>query len=182
MNKLPDKSARRTPAGRPQLLVFDFDGVLTDNRVLVLENGLEAVFCNRADGLGFEMLQSAGIKCLVLSTEKNPVVAARCKKLGVESVQGVRDKPAALAESCRRLGIPVESTWYVENDLNDLPAMQFAGRSICPADAHPAVRAVSDTTLLVDGGNGVVRAIAEDLLDLQYRPNTVFPPINQQSD
>jgi 3-deoxy-D-manno-octulosonate 8-phosphate phosphatase (KDO 8-P phosphatase) len=155
MSKPPNKSAGRSPGGRPQLLVFDFDGVLTDNRVLVLENGLEAVFCNRADGLGFEMLQGAGIKCLVLSTEKNPVVAVRCKKLGVECVQGARDKSAVLEESCRRLGVPMESTWYVGNDLNDLQAMKLAGHSICPADAHPAVRSVSHTTLLVAGVTGL---------------------------
>jgi 3-deoxy-D-manno-octulosonate 8-phosphate phosphatase (KDO 8-P phosphatase) len=172
-NKPLNKSAGGIPPGRPQLLVFDFDGVLTDNRVLVLENGLEAVTCNRADGLGFEMLKSAGIQCLVISTEKNPVVAHRCKKLGVECVQGARDKSAVLEEWCRHLGVPVESTWYVGNDLNDLRAMQFAGCSICPADAHPAVRSVSHTTLSVAGGDGVVRAIAEDLLGLQYRPNAI---------
>src|SRR6266436_1039437 len=149
MNEPPNKSAGTTPPRHPQLLVFDFDGVLTDNRVIVLENGLEAVTCNRADGLGFEMLQSAGIRCLVISTEKNPVVAHRCNKLGVECVQGVRDKPAVLQASCRRLGIALESTWYVGNDLNDLQAMKLAGHSICPADAHPAVRSVSRTTLLV---------------------------------
>ncbi len=158
-NRIPD---------RPQLLVFDFDGVLTDNRVLVMENGMEAVTCNRADGLGFEMLQQAGIQCLVLSTEKNPVVSERCKKLGVECVQGAGDKRKALEDSCHRLKVPINSTWYVGNDLNDLQAMKAAGHAICPADAHAAVRSISEVILSVPGGGGVVREIAAELLGLEY--------------
>ena len=158
------------PSGsRPELLVFDFDGVLTDNKVLVFEDGSEAVTCNRADGLGFEMLRDADIRCIVLSREKNPVVAKRCEKLRIECLQGVGDKRDALDELCRRFGIGMESIWYVGNDLNDLQAMELVGRAICPADAHPAVRSISHTTLSVEGGSGVVRAIAEDLLVLEYR-------------
>ena len=72
-------------------VVFDFDGVMTDNRVLVAEDGRESVFCSRADGLGVQMLLRAGVGCLVLSTETNPVVSARAAKLGVECVQGLGD-------------------------------------------------------------------------------------------
>ena len=173
MNETGDESVSRTRAfpvsDRPGLLVFDFDGVLTDNKVLVFEDGSEAVACNRADGLGFEMLRAAGIHCIVLSTETNPVVSVRCRKLRVECVQGIGDKRSALKELCRRFRTGLESIWYVGNDLNDLQAMKLVGRAICPADAHPAVRSISHTTLSVGGGSGVVRAIAEDLLVLEYR-------------
>jgi len=154
---------------RPELLVFDFDGVLTDNRVLVLEDGSEAVTCSRADGLGFEMLRNAGVRCVVLSTETNFVVSRRCEKLRVECLQGVGDKRAALEGLCRRYGISAGAVWYVGNDLNDLEAIRLAGRAICPADAHPAVRSISHTTLSVAGGDGVVRAIVEGVLGLDYR-------------
>lgn len=154
---------------RPTLLVFDFDGVLTDNRVLVLQDGSEAVTCNRADGMGFEMLRHAGIRSVVMSTEINSVVSRRCEKLRVECLQGIRDKRVALEEFCQKNRINVASVWYVGNDLNDLQAMKFAGRAICPADAHPAVRSASHTTLPVAGGDGIVRAIAEGVLGLQYR-------------
>lgn len=154
--------------GFPSLIIFDFDGVLTDNKVLVFDDGSEAVTCSRADGLGFEMLRNAGVRCMVLSKETNPVVTRRCEKLHVECLQGVEDKRLALEELCRRLGISAQSIWYVGNDLNDLQAMKLVGRALCPADAHPTVRSISHTTLSVTGGNGVVREIAEGLLGLEY--------------
>ena len=152
----------------PKLLVFDFDGVLTNNRVLVFDDGSEAVTCSRADGLGFEMLRTAGVHCVVLSREANPVVTRRCEKLRIGCVQGVGDKELALRELCRRLGIGLESVWYVGNDLNDLEVMKLVGCAICPADAHSAVKAVSHQQLAVRGGDGVVREIAERLLKLNY--------------
>jgi YrbI family 3-deoxy-D-manno-octulosonate 8-phosphate phosphatase len=160
--------ASKPSAVRPKLLVFDFDGVLTDNKVLVFDNGTEAVICNRADGLGFDMLRNAGVRCVIISTEINPVVSRRCDKLRLECLQGIRDKRLALEEFCQRNRIALESVWYVGNDLNDLTAMQLAGCAICPADAHPAIRSMSHITLPVAGGNGVVRAIAEGLFGLQY--------------
>jgi spore coat polysaccharide biosynthesis protein SpsF len=153
---------------RPELLVFDFDGVLTDNKVIVFDDGAEAVVCNRADGLGFEMLRHAGIRCVVLSKETNPVVARRCEKLRVDCVQCISDKRGALVELCGQSGIPLESVWYVGNDLNDLQVMRIVGRALCPCDAHPAVIAACHKVLPVAGGNGVARAIAESELQLQY--------------
>ena len=166
--KADSSSGQAADSDRPRLLVFDFDGVLTDNKVIVFQGGLEAVTCNRADGLGFEMLRAEGIRCMVLSKENNPVVSARCSKLRIECLQGLRDKRAALNELCRRFGIGMESVWYVGNDLNDLEAMEIAGRAICPADAHPRIRSVSHNILSVAGGGGVVREIAERLLRLDY--------------
>jgi CMP-N-acetylneuraminic acid synthetase/3-deoxy-D-manno-octulosonate 8-phosphate phosphatase KdsC-like HAD superfamily phosphatase len=81
-----------------RLLVLDFDGVLTDNRVLVSEDGKEAVLCNRSDSLGLGMLKAKGVEVVVISKEKNPVVTARCQKLGLECIQGCDDKLAALKE------------------------------------------------------------------------------------
>src|SRR6185369_656326 len=75
-----------------KLLVLDFDGVMTDNRVLVSEHGQEAVFCDRGDGLGIGLVKQSGVQVLVISKEKNPVVAARCNKLGVECIQGCDNK------------------------------------------------------------------------------------------
>ena len=70
-----------------ELVVFDFVGVFTDNRVLVLEDGREAVFCNRSDGRGLERARAAGVKMLVLSKEQNPDVGARCRKLKLDYKQ-----------------------------------------------------------------------------------------------
>ena len=79
-----------------RLLALDFDGVMTDNRVLVTEEGKEAVLCDRSDSLGLERLKKAGVEVLVISKEKNPVVSARCRKLGIECIQGCDNKLAAL--------------------------------------------------------------------------------------
>jgi YrbI family 3-deoxy-D-manno-octulosonate 8-phosphate phosphatase len=150
------------------LIVFDFDGVLTDNRVLVTEDGREAVFCSRADGLGFEILRRAGLATLILSTEKNPVVAARAAKLRIPVLQSVRDKGATLERYCKKQRIALPRVMYVGNDLNDLPAIRRVGIAVCPADAHPLIIAASSVRLATRGGDGVVREIAEKVLGLGY--------------
>lgn len=145
---------------RIEVIFFDFDGVLTDNRVWVFENGQEAVLCNRADGQGFNMLAAAGLKCMIVSTETNPVVTHRARKLKLPVRQGVKDKGAAVRELCRELGVDPANTAFVGNDVNDLPAMAAVGVSLCPCDAASEVRAVCDLVLKSAGGAGVVREIA----------------------
>jgi 3-deoxy-D-manno-octulosonate 8-phosphate phosphatase (KDO 8-P phosphatase) len=155
----------RTPS-RPlviALMLFDFDGVLTDNRVLVTETGAEAVWCNRADGLGFNLLLAAGIPCLIVSTETNPVVTRRARKLGVPVLQSVADKGRAVRKICRTRKINPVNVAFVGNDLNDLPAMLAVGIRLCPSDAAREVRAICTYRLKAKGGEGVVREIAAGL-------------------
>jgi len=148
------------------LLVFDFDGVLTDNRVLVMEDGTEAVFCSRADGLAFDALRQHGLRTLILSTETNRVVQARATKLRVEALQAIRDKAAALREYCAARNIALTDVAFVGNDLNDLPVMKIVGHPIAVADAHPAVLRVARHVLKTVGGHGVAREIVEELFQL----------------
>lgn len=150
----------------PKLIVFDFDGVLTDNRVLVFADGSEAVLCNRADGLAFDLFRKEGIPVLILSTEKHPVVAARARKLKVPCLQGVADKKSALEKYCAKAGIKLDTMMYVGNDVNDLAVMRIVGHRVCPADAHPQVRAICETVLRRRGGEGVARELAEKVLGL----------------
>jgi YrbI family 3-deoxy-D-manno-octulosonate 8-phosphate phosphatase len=145
----------------PKLVVFDFDGVLTDNRVLVFDDGREAVLCSRADGLAFDLFRRQGIPALILSTEKHPVVAARAKKLKVPCLHGIGDKKAVLQEYCRKKGVRLEDVLYVGNDLNDLEAMKIAGLSACPADAHSRIKTIARIQLKGKGGAGVARELAE---------------------
>lgn len=160
----------RSPlAGRIDLLVFDFDGVLTDNRVLVLETGQEAVMCSRADGMAFDMFRAAGLSTLIMSTERNPVVAARAAKLRVPVLQAVADKGRALTEHCAAAGVDLGRVAFVGNDLNDLPAFAVAGVRIAVADAHPRVRTAASIVLATRGGDGAAREIAESLLGLEYK-------------
>lgn len=153
----------------PNLIVFDFDGVLTDNRVLVFDDGREAVLCNRADGLAFDLFRREGIPVLILSTEKHQVVAARAKKLKVPCLQGVADKKSALEKYCAKAGIELNAVMYVGNDVNDLAAMRTAGHRVCPSDAHPAVRSMCQIILRHRGGEGVAREVAEKVLGLQFQ-------------
>ncbi len=146
------------------LIVFDFDGVMTDNQVIVFSDGSEAVKCNRSDGLGISMLKKSGIKMLVISTEVNDVVRERCKKLGLPCHNGVENKIAVLKKEAERMGVLLENTIFVGNDVNDLPAMNSVGYSVAVADSHKNVLKEADLILTEKGGKGAVRELADMIL------------------
>jgi len=146
---------------RIRLLVLDFDGVMTDNRVLVTQDGTEAVFCHRGDGWGLKRLREAGVEAVVLSTETNPVVAARCRKLGLECIQGSADKEAGLRDLAARRGLAPEEVAYVGNDGNDAGCLRWAGVPIVVADAAPEVRAMARLVTRLPGGRGAVREVTD---------------------
>ena len=114
-------------------------------------------------------LRAAGIPCLILSTERNPVVASRAKKIRIPVVQGISDKAQEVLNQCRAREIDPREVAYVGNDLNDLAAMQQVGMPWCPADAAPEVRRICALTLKARGGEGVVREIARRL-GLKWKP------------
>jgi D-sedoheptulose 7-phosphate isomerase len=146
------------------LVVFDFDGVMTDNRVRVHQSGDEAVWCHRGDGLGIGHLKEAAFEVIVLSTETNPVVAARCRKLKIEAIQSCDDKLSALQQFARGRNLSAGQIAYVGNDLNDLACMQWVGWPIAVADAVPDVRAVAKWVTRLPGGGGAVREVADRLI------------------
>lgn len=145
-------------------LIFDFDGVLTDDRVYVDQDGREMVCCNRRDGIGFDILRRMDLRLFILSTETNPVVARRAEKLKVPVVQGSRDKAASLRQLASEHGFSLSETLFVGNDINDLPAMLVCGYSACPADAHLIVKKHATYVLETAGGDGVTREILEKIL------------------
>ena len=148
-----------------RMAVFDFDGVFTDNRVHVLEDGREAVVCDRSDGHGIGMLRKAGIPAFVLSTEANPVVTARCEKLALPVQQGLGDtKGEAFRRLLEREGVASEHALFVGNDVNDLDCLRLAGLAAAPADAHPDALAAADWHLSRMGGRGAVREVCDRLL------------------
>ena len=144
-----------------RLLALDFDGVMTDNRVLVNQDGIEAVWCHRADGWGIARMKEVGVEVIVLSTEKNPVVVARCRKLGITCIQGCHDKLAVLKEIVEKRSLKPEQVAYVGNDVNDIDCMQWVGVPIAVADAVPEVRAISCFVTARKGGEGAVREVCE---------------------
>jgi N-acylneuraminate cytidylyltransferase len=147
------------------LLVLDFDGVLTDNRVWVDGEGRELVAADRSDGWGVARAIEAEIPVVVLSTETDPVVAARCRKLGVPAVQGVAEKGAALRSLMRERGVEGGNVVYLGNDANDLPCFRLVGCAVVPCDAHPSARREADLVLRSRGGRGAVRELCDILLE-----------------
>ena len=147
-----------------ELLVLDFDGVLTDNRVLVHEDGTESVWCHRGDGWGIARLKDAGLAIVVLSTETNRVVAARCRKLGVECLQGQNDKGAALRRLLQDRHVDAARVAYVGNDVNDLECLRAVGVPIAVADATGPARDAAVLVTTLAGGFGAVREVADWML------------------
>ena len=151
-------------------LVFDFDGVLTDNKVLINSDGDEFVICSRSDGLAFDALRKLSFPTLILSTEKNTVVQARANKLKVTAIYGVHDKLTALRRYCYEKDFLMERILFVGNDINDLDVMKACGFSLCPSDAHPMVKQNADGVLSQKGGDAIAREIVEQILGIDiYR-------------
>ena len=145
-------------------LVTDFDGVHTDDTASVTADGTEAVVVSRSDGMGVQRLRDAGVPVLILSKERNGVVAARAAKLGVDVLQAVDDKAPALASWLADHGVDPARCAYVGNDVNDLGAMALVGWPVAVADAHPAVMQAARLVLHRRGGHGAVREAAELVL------------------
>ena len=152
---------------RVKLLVFDFDGVFTDNRVYVSEDGRESVSCWRSDGLGLSKIRKLGIPVWVVSTEKNPVVSARCKKLQIDCVQSCEDKLAAVKKLNLKHSCSLKETLFTGNDINDQRCLKSVGLPFVVADAHPDVINLSRYVTLNPGGRGAVREIC-DLVSFAY--------------
>ena len=157
-------SQPRVPAGL-KAVVMDFDGVLTDDSVLTDTNGVESVRCSRRDGMGLSLLRRAGWQLAILSSEANPVVAARGRKLGIETTHGIGDKGRVFRDWCATAGLHPSEVCFVGNDVNDLDALTRSGFGVVPADAHPAAAAAASLTLALPGGNGAVRELADLLLN-----------------
>lgn len=148
------------------LIVYDFDGVMTDNRVLVMQDGKEAVFCNRSDGWATGMLKKINIPQIIISTEENPVVTARARKLKLPVMQAVKDKRSAVLEYCKKHNLDLKRTIFIGNDTNDKEAMQVVGIPCCPADAQPSIKKISSIILNKKGGEGAIRELADMIVKL----------------
>jgi len=149
-------------------LIFDFDGVLTDNKVHLDQNGNEWVSCNRSDGLAFIVLEKIKKPTYIISTEKNKVVAARAKKLKTPVLFGIQNKFEALKKLSIKKRFNLDKTLYVGNDLNDYEALKLCGYSACPSDSHKKIKKISTFKLDAKGGSGVVRELLEEILGLDF--------------
>jgi N-acylneuraminate cytidylyltransferase len=145
-------------------VVFDFDGVFTDNRVIVSATGEEFVVCDRGDGMGTNLLANAGIKMLILSKEKNAVVTSRGKKLNIEVIQGCDNKLPELIKWLKKNNVDAKQSAYIGNDINDLECLTHVGVAVIPADAHHSVIDTATWILQHNGGRGAIREFADVML------------------
>ena len=151
------------------MVAFDFDGVFTDNRVWTSERGEESVACFRGDGIGLRRLDEVDVGYLILSTETNPVVAARARKIGAPCIQGVEDKLRALRQEAKRRHVPLDAIAYVGNDANDAACLEAVGLPVVPADAWPEVVPLARWVLSRGGGQGCVRELCDEIWRAQRR-------------
>jgi len=152
-----------------KIVIFDFDGVFTNNQVIVSQKGDESVLCNRSDGLGLDMLRRFGIEMVIISTEKNPVVRMRADKLKIKCYYDCPDKLALLKEVLLEKKISLAKTAYVGNDINDLSCLEAVGLPVVVADAYPAVKKAAKIILKKKGGHGAVREFCEILSASQIK-------------
>ena len=150
--------------GQIKAVVTDFDGVHTDDRVLVSQDGQEAVMCSRRDGMGIERLRDRGVRLLILSKEANPVVKTRAAKLKMPVQNHVDDKLPALDAWRAEHGLEWNEIAYIGNDINDVACMTACGLSFAPADAHADALAVADIVLEASGGKGALREMSDCLI------------------
>ena len=162
-------------------LIFDFDGVFTDNKVWVDQKGNESVRCDRGDGLAFDMLRKFiavnhwDLRYFILSRETNPVVSIRAEKLKIDCVRSIRHKGEFVSSYLNNKCLKPTGLLYVGNDLNDLQVMSIAGWFVAPADSHPKILESADVIFPQTGGNGFVRAFIEELINInKMKPKEIL--------
>jgi len=148
---------------RVKLVALDFDGVLTNNRVMVDQNGIESVQCDRSDSLGIGVIQEMGVEVVVISKEKNEVVRRRCEKIGIGCFHGIDDKMSLLSQMINKRGLDLSQICFMGNDRNDVECMVAVGISFAPSDAWPEASEIADIVTGRKGGEGAVRELCESI-------------------
>ena len=169
-NKLPNWTAIHS-------IIFDFDGIFTNNKVMIDQEGVEYIVCDRGDGLGFDLLKSFSkfknwnVNLLILSKEKNNVLEQRAKKLKLKCFFGITNKKEFITKYFREefpnLISPNQGMIYLGNDLNDLSMMRYAGFSVAPMDAHEIIKKEADLVIEKKGGDSFIRIFIEELIQLK---------------
>ena len=159
-----------------KLLAMDFDGVLTDNKVFIDEDGKEMVICDRSDSLGINMLKTEkkDVDIIVISKETSKVVKVRCEKLHIDYMTGVDDKLEALKRIIEKKNLKFENVAYIGNDVNDIQCIQNSGIGVAVADSVSQVLQVADIVTTKKGGHGAVREFSDMLLHLNSSNPTTY--------
>lgn len=168
----PELRHKRPMPEKIDLILCDFDGVITDNRVWVDQDGTEMVAAYRSDSVRIRELRAIGVEVMILSSEPNRVVEARARKMGVEAVHGIalHDKGRVMREVLEQKNIKAENVIFIGNDINDLPCFEAAGWSVAVADAYPDLIQAADHVLSKPGGHGALREVCDLILNQTNKP------------
>jgi 3-deoxy-D-manno-octulosonate 8-phosphate phosphatase (KDO 8-P phosphatase) len=167
-----DLSSIERRASGIKLLLMDCDGVLTDGRLWLLENGEEQKSFNTHDGLGLHLLHRAGLKSGIISGRKSVSVERRAQHLEIEFVcQGDPDKIEAFEDVLRLAKLSENEVAFIGDDLTDIPVMQRSGFAVAVSDAVEEARSVAHYVTRAEGGRGAVREVIELILKAQGRWN-----------
>ena len=147
----------------------DFDGVFTDNSVLIDEEGKEYVKCCRSDGLGIEKIKEQGIYFCIVSSEVVPLAKRRALKHNVDCYTGVKDKGKFIRNVQEKRSIKREECAFIGNDINDLGAFGEVGLKIAVADSYEPLLSEADHILKCNGGHGALRETCEYIIDIENR-------------
>jgi 3-deoxy-D-manno-octulosonate 8-phosphate phosphatase (KDO 8-P phosphatase) len=154
-----------TTAKTLKLLICDIDGVFSDGRVYMGNDGEELKAFHTRDGFGVKSLLNAGIEVAVITGRQSTIVANRMQGLGVKHIyQGQDNKVIAFNMLIEKLNISPEHVAYIGDDVIDLPVMNLCGLSVAVADAHPLVKKGANFSTSIRGGFGAVRELADLIL------------------
>jgi len=156
-------------AKKIKFVVFDFDGVFTDNCVFIDENGQEFVRCYRSDGIGLSRLKEIGVDLLILSSEPNDILKHRARKLKIKYINNCRDKFRRLSAEIKKRGLLLNQVAYAGNDINDSECLKKVGFPIVIADSHRDIVKLARYRTKLKGGKGAVREICDFIYNLKTR-------------
>ncbi|MFV1951955.1 MAG: KdsC family phosphatase [Nitrospinota bacterium] len=162
-------------AKKIKLLILDVDGVMTDGRIILGDDGKELKFFDVKDGHGIKLAHRAGLTTAIISGREAKLVLLRAKELGIEIVyQNTHDKVGICEKILKQKGFSAEETAYIGDDIVDLPIMSKVGFSIAVADALPYVKDAADLVTEKKGGRGAVREAIEFILKAQGHWEKLF--------
>ena len=170
-------------ARKVKLLLMDCDGVLTDGRIWLFDNGEEQKGFHTRDGLGLELWHRAGLKSGIISGRKSSAVQRRAEGLGMSFViQGVEEKVQAFTETLAKAAVTNEEVAFIGDDLNDIPLMLRSGLGVAVADAAVEARERAHYVTKLNGGHGAVREVIELILKAQDRWDDLTADYTENAD
>ena len=150
-------------------IYLDFDGVLTNNKFYLSQNGFEMVKLSRSDGLAFDYLRKIKIPTYIVSSEKNPIVKKRAKKLKINCYNSVSNKLFKIQQISKKNNYKLSRSIFIGNDINDYAAMKACGYTFCPQDSHPLIKKISSCVISSNGGDGVIRNLVDNYFKINIK-------------